>query len=86
MSSPKPNGDNRPYEPGDLRIIRIGNSGPTTEKAYRIEEVQPPHLRLGPRSPISEKEALLMMRNLGSPYPGARYPDDPWLDHPGRRT
>lgn len=75
------------YSPGDLRIVRDVRANPSAEHAYVVEEARAPHRRVSePKKPISEKAALLLMRELGSPYPGDRYPDDPFLPHPGRHV
>lgn len=67
----------KPYSLGQLRIVRHADARPTANEAYRVEETQAPHKIITPK-PVSEKEALNLMWDLGSPYPGPRYPDDPW--------
>ena len=48
-----------------FRIVRSNGSGitPSTERAYRVETVEP----------MSESEAMQLMRDLGSPYIGQKY-------------
>lgn len=67
----------QPYTLGQLRIVRDANARPTANEAYRVEETASPHKIITPKL-LSEKEALNLMWDLGSPYPGPRYPDDPW--------
>ena len=66
-----------PYQPGELRIVRDVRPSPSAEVAYNVEETAAPHFRQNTEL-LSEKVALALMRYLGSPYPGQRYPDDPW--------
>lgn len=65
------------FSPGQLRIVRDVGAPLTASVAYHVEEVAPPHRRQNPAL-LSEKDALNLMWDLGSPYPGPRYPDDPW--------
>jgi len=48
-----------------FRIVRSFGAGitPSTEKAYRVETVEP----------MSEQEAMQLLRDLGSPYTGQKY-------------
>lgn len=65
------------YRPGQLRIVRDSRAPLTADKAYRVEEVATPHQQVSAEC-MTEKAALNLMWDLGSPYPGKRYPDDPW--------
>lgn len=67
----------KPYSPGQLRIVRDATAPLTADKAYHVEEVAEPHARVSTEL-LTEKTALNLMWDLGSPYPGPRYPDDPW--------
>ncbi|KIA72722.1 hypothetical protein ANMWB30_24900 [Arthrobacter sp. MWB30] len=65
------------YVPGQLRIVRDVRQPISEHAAYHVEETAVPHIRIT-KEALSEKAALALMRKLGSPYPGLRYPDDPW--------
>ena len=53
-----------------FRLVRSFGPGISTSeaKAYRVETAEP----------MTEKEALALMRRLGSGYQGMRYDDDPF--------
>lgn len=65
------------YKPGELRIVRDVHVQISANVAYHVEEVAGEHHRLTDK-PLTEKDALLLMRELGSPYPGQRYDDAPF--------
>lgn len=65
------------YEPLGLRIVRDMGAPLTADRAYHVEETALPHQRVS-EGLMTEKDALNLMWDLGSPYPGPRYPDDPW--------
>lgn len=77
---PQPAG--QPYRPGELRIVRSMNAPISADTAYRVEETAVPHVRVSGPDLLAEKAALTLMRDLGSPYPGPRYPDNPWACRP----
>lgn len=67
-----------PYRPGELRIVRSMNAPISADTAYRVEETAKPHVQVSGKELMAENDALLLMRDLDSPYPGPRYPDDPY--------
>lgn len=69
------------YAPGELRIVRDVHVQISNNTAYHVEEAAAGHRRLTDE-PVTEKGALQLMRDLGSPYPGQRYDDAPFAGKP----
>lgn len=53
-----------------FRMVRVFGPGisPSESRAYKVETV----------GLLTEKEAQALMRNLGTPYQGMKYDDDPF--------
>lgn len=62
------------YSKGQLRIVRDSRSTLNPATPYNVEEVPPPNKQIN-KERMSERDALQLMADLGSPYPGPRYPD-----------
>lgn len=59
------------YKQGELRIVRYAMISPYEPEAYIVEESKTSK-RIN-RELMMEEDALLLMRELGSPYKGSRY-------------
>lgn len=65
------------YRKGELRIVRHALVPPNEPKAYIVEEVAT--YRIVNKDLMVESDALLLMREMGSPYIGKRYGKS-WAD------
>ena len=51
-----------------FRMVRVSSAYPNENRAYRVESTEL----------LTEQEAMLLMRELGSPYQGKKYDDRPF--------
>lgn len=65
------------YREGELRIVRYALVSPNEPKAYIVEEIATS--RRVNKDLMMESDALLLMREMGSPYVGKRY-GKTWID------
>lgn len=70
------------YKQGDLRMRRKMNVELDDNCAYIVEESYPPYKRVNSEL-LTAQGALLLMRELGSPYKGSRSFDQKYPDKLG---
>lgn len=67
------------YNPGELRMRRKMNLVMSEDCAYIVEESFPPYKQVNEEL-LTAQGALLLMRELGSPYKGSRSFDQKYPD------